>query len=73
MQSGTIFSVSSFAGVSGASGESADDVGSKVGTEGAGLEASVRGEGLAQSAGLASIGSCKCRNRASPKKKSSLF
>ena len=39
----------------------------------AGMEVSAHGEGLAQSPGLASTGSCKYINRASPGKTSNLF
>ena len=51
MQSGTLSSVSSFAGVSGLGGESADDDDCEVGLkEGAAVDVSVYEEGLAQSA-----------------------
>ena len=53
---------------------SADGDGSEVRLkEVAGVEVSVPGEGLTQSGGLASTGSCKYINRASPGKTSSLF
>ena len=54
--------------------ESEDDDDSEVGLkEGAGVDVSVYGKGLAQLAGLTSIESCNYINRASPEKTSSLL